>query len=234
MRVKRGLPPLFSLTVLSACPLEASHILVTRLSFEPRPRKTSRGDKIRPNNILHCLVAPPRTHRPDSRLPGGCGFVGEKVIAYYFLTRAQERVYLIWLISAQTFGLIQGLMIRKVQNHIFLNIFKSIIILRLVLNSSVKMHNNNLKKMKWRLWLFDTDLQLICDAQQKINVKKQPSSSLIVIFFYDYFDVYLLMNVKTTCPSHLLLLMLATHLKILSKILVPMTTSSVLHICFSS
>jgi len=72
---KKRPPPLFSLTVLSACPREASHILVTRLAFEPRPRKTSRGDKIKPNKILNRLVAPPRTHRPDSRLPGG--FVGE-------------------------------------------------------------------------------------------------------------------------------------------------------------
>lgn len=73
---KKRPPPHFSLTVLLACPLETSHILVTRLSFEPRPRKTSRADKIKPNKILHCLVAPLRTHRPDSRLPGG--FVGQK------------------------------------------------------------------------------------------------------------------------------------------------------------
>lgn len=35
---KKRPPPLFSLTVLSACPLEASHILVTRLWY-PGPEK---------------------------------------------------------------------------------------------------------------------------------------------------------------------------------------------------
>ncbi len=87
---KKRPPPHFSWTVLLACPLET--LIYWWLVYR---RKTSRADKIKPNKILHSLFAPPRTHRPDSRLPGG--FVG-KSNSLLLSHQSTTVFYFIWLI----------------------------------------------------------------------------------------------------------------------------------------